>query len=206
VRAEPSFGDRALVEDARVAHLDLSEQRLIDTRFDRCVFDQVALTACDLRGSQWCDVQLVDGELSGAVLSESELVRVEISGGRAAGVVFLEGTLRHARFRDVRLDSAIFHGATLEHCVFERCNLVDADFVDATFDGVEFVDCDLRAADLGVTKCTRLFLMHCDLEGVKGVARLRGATITSDSILPLAMSAFAGLGLEIDDLDDAGSG
>jgi uncharacterized protein YjbI with pentapeptide repeats len=191
-----------LVEDARVAHAVASGERLTDVRFDRCVFEHVELTGCDVRGSHWCDVQLTDCELSGARVSESELVRVELAGGRAAGVVFVESTLRHVRFRDVRLDGVGFRGATLEHCVFERCALSEADFVDAILVDVELVDCDLRGADLAVQKCAHVFLSHCDVERVKGLARLRGATVTSDSILPLAMSAFAALGFEIDDLDD----
>ena len=67
-------------------------------RFVASVDDDRHLVACDVRGSQWCDVQLTECELSGARVSESELVRVEVTGGRAAGVVFLETILRHVRY------------------------------------------------------------------------------------------------------------
>ena len=115
--------------------------------------------------------------------------------------MFVESTLRHIRFTDCRLDGASFRGATLEQCVFERCNLVDADFAEATFDAVELVECDLGRADLSVARCQRVFLTRSMLEEVRGVARLRGATVTPDAVVPLAMSAFAALGFVIDEPD-----
>ena len=82
-------------------------------------------------------------------------------------------------FRDCRLEEADFYGATLTSVLFERCPLVGATLSEATLGRVE--------------------LRGCDLEGLKGAERLRGARMPWPDIVASAGTFAATLGIVASD-------
>jgi uncharacterized protein YjbI with pentapeptide repeats len=189
----------AELEVMAFAHVDQSGTTLDNLHLDRCTFDDVQLTGAHARECVWRDVRFAEGELSGAMITGATLVRVELVRTRARGLVLAESTLKHLVFAECLLDDASFRSSNVEHTRFERCNLVDADFTGAHLGSVVFDRCDLTHAQFSACTCDGVFLDHCTVEGARSVSGLRGATVTSDQVLPLALSAFAGLGIVVVD-------
>jgi uncharacterized protein YjbI with pentapeptide repeats len=189
----------AELEDLVLADVDASGSTLDGLRLDRCHLRGVALTGAGARAPRWRDVRLDGCELSGLRAPHAELHRVVIGHGRAMGLVLADATAAHVRIVECRLDGANLRSAELEQCVFERCSLVEADFSGAELCDVAFVGCDLTRAEFHQTGCERVLVERCTVDEVRGVAHLRGATVTRDAVLPLAMSAFAALGITVVD-------
>ena len=200
--ADAALEAGAELEDMTLADVDASGTTLDDLRLDRCHLRGVALTGAGARAPRWRDVRLDGCELSGLRAPHAQLHRVVIGHGRGMGIVLADATAAHLRVVECRLDGANLRSAQLEQCVFERCSLVDVDLSGAELHDVAFVGCDLTRAEFHQTRCERVLIEHCRADEVRGVAHLRGATVTRDAVLPLAMSAFADLGITVVDNDD----
>jgi uncharacterized protein YjbI with pentapeptide repeats len=157
------------------------------------------LTGLELAGWRLLDVVLVECELSGAVLSDARFERVVFTRCRMSGLVAAELRAEDVRFEGCKMDQAWLRSAVLDRC--------------------ELVDCDLRGSDLYGSRVTRSALRHCDLTEVdvtgsefetvslhgsivdrlKGAASLRGTTIGSDQLVPLALPILAAQGILVDD-------
>jgi uncharacterized protein YjbI with pentapeptide repeats len=189
------------LEDVTLDGLDLADRELDDLVLERCHLRAVTFTGAVGDGLTWRDVRLDGCELSGARLAGASFHRVAVGHGRGMGLVLADATARHVRFVECRLDGANVRAADLDQCVFERCSLVDADFSGSKLTAVAFTDCDLTRAEFHNVRCERVRLEHCTVEGLRGVAGLRGAVVTPDEVVPLALSAFATLGITVDDGD-----
>ncbi|MFN8026556.1 MAG: pentapeptide repeat-containing protein [Acidimicrobiia bacterium] len=79
-----------------------------------------------------------------------------------------------------------------------------ADFCESRLVHAAMRGCDLRETDF--TKVTvpglRLAGVH-QLDGVRGALHLRGVVIEGDRAIPLALSLFSELGIELRNEDDA---
>jgi uncharacterized protein YjbI with pentapeptide repeats len=159
----------------------------------------VVLTAANLHRCTLTDVRLVECELSGAMFTESQWLRVEIVNCRMSGAVVSQSRLRHVRFLEDKLDGADFRIVTAERVVFDQCAMADADFYDARLQSVDFDRCDLRRAHMSGVVARDLRLHGSQLEGLRGAASLRGASITFDQVLPLALGLFNEVGIKVTD-------
>jgi uncharacterized protein YjbI with pentapeptide repeats len=119
-----------------------------------------------------------------------------------SGIVVSQSKLRHTRIVDGKLDGANFRLSHAERLSLERCSLRDADFYEATLAQVTFDHCDLRGANVTKVSPSELRLDGSDLEGVQGATALRGATVSTEQVMPLALALFADLGIRIDHGDD----
>jgi uncharacterized protein YjbI with pentapeptide repeats len=106
--------------------------------------------------------------------------------------------LRHVRFADVKLDGIDMRLTRAEHLAFTGCTMNDVDFYEATLDQVTVDGCDLRNAHFAGARAHDLMLRGCNLEGLRGASSLRGATVSSDQVLPVALSLFAEVGISIE--------
>jgi uncharacterized protein YjbI with pentapeptide repeats len=205
---EPPTGDAPVdarvdagehVEEVTLEGLDLADRELDDLVLERCHLRTVTLTGAVGDGLIWRDVRLDGCELSGARFAHATLHRVAVSHGRGMGIVLADATARHVRFVECRLDGANVRTSDLEQCVFERCSLVEADFSGGKLTAVSFRDCDLSRAEFHNVRCERVQLERCTVDGLRGVAGLRGAVVGRDQVIPLAMCAFAALGITVAD-------
>ena len=156
------------------------------------------LTGAELDRCELTDVRLVGCELSGAILTESSWLRVELQNCRMAGLIVSQSRLRDVRFTDDKLDGADFRMSRAERVVFEGCAMPDADLYEALLTSVAFDACDLRRAHFSAVKVDGLRLHRSNLEGIRGGASLRGATVSPEQVLPLALGVFAELGIRIE--------
>jgi uncharacterized protein YjbI with pentapeptide repeats len=175
--------DGAVAGHVRIAGCELRDVRLTGAELDRCVLTDVRLVSC---------------ELSGAILTESSWLRVELQNCRMAGLIVSQSRLRDVRFSDDKLDGADFRMSRAERVVFEACAMPDADLYEALLTSVAFEACDLRRAHFSAVKVDGLRLHRSNVEGIRGGASLRGATVSPEQVLRLALGVFAELGIRIE--------
>jgi uncharacterized protein YjbI with pentapeptide repeats len=184
-------------EDERVFDADLSGQVADRVRLTRCELHRAVLTGAQLRGLALIDVLAVDCELSGAFLHEALLQRVELRNCRMTGVVFSQSRLNHVRFNDCKLDEANLRLAQADHVRMTDCSLIDADFYGAALTNSALDGCDLRGSDFSKASVVGLQLGRSRLDSVRGGLSMRGVVVSGDQVLPLALSLFGDLGIEI---------
>jgi uncharacterized protein YjbI with pentapeptide repeats len=184
-------------EDEQVADADLAGQIAEGVRLTRCELHRVALTGAQLRGLSLVDVLAVDCELSGAFLHEARFQRVELRNCRMTGVVLAQANLGHVRFNDCKLDDASFRLMRADHVQMIGCSLMHADFYEAGLTKSALDDCDLRGGDFSKASVQGLRLGGTKLDGVRGALSMGGAVVAGDQVLPLALSLFADLHIEI---------
>jgi uncharacterized protein YjbI with pentapeptide repeats len=170
------------VVGARIAHADLGGARL--------------------------PLRLVDVELSSCNLANvkargASLVRCVLRGCRLTGASFAESRLTDVLFEDCRVDLAAFTGATLERVTFEGCRMTQADLQEVACESVRLLACDLGECDLTGARFKRSELRRCELDGLRGVERLRGVGVGWDDLVGLAPTLAAALGIRLLDVPDA---
>jgi uncharacterized protein YjbI with pentapeptide repeats len=77
------------------------------------------------------------------------------------------------------------------------CSLVGADFYQAVLKKGTPDGRDLRDSDFSKASVQGLQLRRSQLEGVRGAQSLEGVVVTGDQVLPLALSLFSALSIEI---------
>jgi uncharacterized protein YjbI with pentapeptide repeats len=184
-------------EDERVVDTDVSGQVADRVRLTRCELHRVVLTGAQLRGLALIDVLAIDCELSGAFLHEARFQRVELRNCRMTGVALSQSRLNHVRFTECKLDEANLRLAQADHLQMTDCSLIDADFHQATVTKSAFDGCDLRDSDFSKASVQGLRLGRSRLDGVRGAMSMTGVVITGDQVLPLALSLFGDLRIEI---------
>jgi uncharacterized protein YjbI with pentapeptide repeats len=148
-------------------------------RFVRCDLSKAAFPLYTLH-----ELELVDCELTDAILRQTHLERASISGTTFSRADlrladFSSATIRDSNFAHANLERSFFVGAELAHV-----NFAGACMVDAVFDDARLVDCDLRGCDLSrgnrvldLARTRRTRFERCDLRGVKLDGRRLDATV-----------------------------
>lgn len=210
--APPRLGtlvDRGLGPDDVTGDLLLSGARIRDAYAEHAAADyaevaQVELVGGTLAGSQWhrprwVDVRLDGVDLANAVVAEGGWERVAGHGLRATGLQLARARLTDLTLTDANLSLLNVRGATLRRLRLERCDLTDSQWAEATLEDVELIGCRLTGAEMSaVGTVTRVRLVECEIAGLSGLSRLRGATLKGIDPLAVAerLAVEAGLRLE----------
>jgi uncharacterized protein YjbI with pentapeptide repeats len=117
--------------------------------------------------------------MSGAIAPDVKGTDVTISDGKLDGIWWRMLTLQRAEITDTDLESADLYGAVLRDVRLLRCRL----------DGAE-----LSAATL-----ERVSLHGSTFDGLRGGAALRGITIDTTQIVPVAVHVFPTIGITVED-------
>jgi len=172
----------------------------IDVRRSR--FVDVRLSAARLDGARFSDVRMEGCDLSGASLMESAWTRVELVRCRLSGAALGGGRWRDVRLVDCKLDGAHLRQVRGERVELERCVATSVDFSGAQITGCRMFDCDLGGADFSNVSLPGLRMHGSALDGLRGVASLRGAVIDTAQVMPLALRLFDAIGITVDDERD----
>ncbi len=197
-----ALGDELDLNDAVITG-DFTGADLSSLAFSRCRLDHVALTGCHLLRASLVDCVVVDAELSGAVLEECRFERVEFQRCRLSGV-----QAQGSRFRDTAMLDCKADGGNFRMTVWESGELCDSNLIESDFYGAQLLDCRIHGCDLSNVELSKATLtgsrMHRSrLDGVRGGDSLRGVTIGSDQIIPVALAIFAAVGVRVDDDPDS---
>ena len=102
-------------------------------------------------------------------------------------------------FRECRLADASFRLSTGDRVRFEGCDLRNVDLYAVQFPGVCFFDSDLTGAELSQASLNQARLHGSTLDELRGVPALRGITISSTQLVPLALQLLQVLDIKVDD-------
>jgi uncharacterized protein YjbI with pentapeptide repeats len=177
--------------------------------------DGPVLTDVDLADLRWTDGRLPGRHFRRLRCRNAVFDRCDLS-----GVVLEDSTLKRVEFHDCRMSGMVFAGATLlEDVLFTGCKLNLANLRMARGRRLEFLGSDLGEADLYATEFTATRVRGCDLSGaqlseaelaglrlhgcvlhdLRGVSALRGAIVSRDQVMDIAMALFAASGIVVDD-------
>ena len=150
--------------------------------FDRCHLTDLEFSGCDLsttrfERSTWTRLALTDCRASALDLSGTTLHDVAVVGGRAPHL--------NLRF------------AVTERVWFSGVDLQDLDAYGADLRGARFDDCDLTGAQLTTARCDGAVFRGCRLTGLRGVAALKGATVTGTDLWSVADLLAGALGITV---------
>ena len=163
-----------------------------------------------VRGGRWSGVVLdgwrafsvafEDCDLSGlSLLDEAVLQNVTFTRCRLSGANFAGARLRGVTFTGCKLDDMNLRMVDAEKVVIDDAVLVGADLHAVKFNDVRVRGCDLRGSDWSKATLKAVDLRGSRLEDIRGADRLRGVTIDSSQVVPLAHSLAVALELTIED-------
>ena len=113
------------------------------------------------------------------------------------GIVLTQSHLSHVVLAGCKVDEANLRLTQADHLQMTDCSLVEADFYEAQLVKSALNDCDLRGAYFFKASLRDLRLGGSSLDGIRGALSLAGAVVGGDQVLPLALSLFADLNIEI---------
>jgi uncharacterized protein YjbI with pentapeptide repeats len=122
---------------------------------------------------------------------------VTLTDCRCSSIELPQTQMREVLFKDCKLDNANLRMAKLVNVRFTDCVLATAQFGAAQLDTVAFAGSDLRAADVSNVRCSQVDLRGARLDGLTGMASLKGAIIGVDQLLPLAPALAQALGISV---------
>lgn len=180
------------------------------------VAEDPVISGCRLTGAAFVGTDLIRARVNDTVFERCDL----------SGVILARAVLSRVQFDDCRLSGADLSGAKLRDVGFRECRLVDATLRMASGDRVRFERCDLSGTDLYAAELAGAYLFHSNLSGtemskatltgarfhgstfekIRGVEALRGATIGSTQIMPVALQLLAVMGITVDDEAEPGLG
>lgn len=192
-----SLGPDEARERERFRDADLGDRPLAGLRLEECELLDVSLHGADLRGAR---------------LVESRLARVNAPVLRAP-----RSSWRDVVVEQCRVGSGELSGSSWQSVVFRGCKLGYLNLREADLADVELVDCAVEELDLDGAQVARLAfsgveittlsvegarledvdLRGAETGGVRGLASLRGATISERQLTRLAPLLAAHLGIAL---------
>ncbi|QTE31229.1 pentapeptide repeat-containing protein [Pengzhenrongella sicca] len=177
--------------------LDLTGQtaenaRFLGSRIVGCVLDDVALGRAQL-----ADTELTEVRAHTLSAVDSAWRDVTIDRCRLGAVTAYGSDLARVRFSGGKIDYLNLRDATLKDVVLEDCTIGELDLVGARLTRVSFERCRLAVLDVTRAALDRVDLRGAEFAGLRGLAHLRGATITGGQLLDLAPAMADNLGLTV---------
>jgi uncharacterized protein YjbI with pentapeptide repeats len=157
------------------------------------------LTGADLTKLRATGSTLIDCELSGASLAQSDLWRVELRGCRMSGVVLDAARLRDVRIVGCKLDTASLRSLRAERVTFDDCVLREADLSDSRWKDSAILGCDLDAAIVTGADLRGTRVHGSSVDRVVGADSLRGIVIAEDQAIALGLRVLDALGITVED-------
>jgi uncharacterized protein YjbI with pentapeptide repeats len=192
--------------------LDLDGYRFEGTDFASAhaegrTFLECTLVGCDLsetalHTSRWSDCVWERVHGAGIAMPEASLHDVTIEGSRLAAVSAWGSSWRRVTVRGGKVDFLNLRGATLKDVVFEDCVVTELDLQEAKVDGLRFDGCTLVEPEFGRGSYAALDLTGATLRSPRGVAGLRGATVSRVQLFDVAEHLAAELGITVSDGSD----
>jgi uncharacterized protein YjbI with pentapeptide repeats len=186
------------LNDAAVSG-DFSGCELIEPVFSECHFEQAMFTGGILRYARFVDCVMTNSDLSGTTLEDCSMSRVEFRSCRAPGLQAPRARFIDVGFCDCKLEGANFRMTVWERAELSGCDLREADLYEANMRGSRILNSDLTQLEFSKALLAGSRLAGSSLDGIRGAGSLRGITITSDQVIPVAMALFRSLRITVTD-------
>lgn len=189
--------DELEVEDMQLDGLDWSNQTARNIGLNGVVVVKGDFTGAVLPKATFRDARFDKCQFAGMIIEEGGFNRLELLGAQASGLTVTDATIKDVLFKGCRLNLANFRFTHFKNVVFEDCVLTEADFAYAQLEAVLFRKCDLQAAQFSAVKLQQVDLRSSNIEGIKGVASLKGATIDELQLLTISHLLAGELGIKV---------
>ena len=186
---------------------------------DRRRFAEPTVKGRDLSGITFSECELAGWEVRDAIFTESAFLetrisalfatgfrasrstfrQVEVDDARIGAVELMDAKLRSVVFTDVRLGFVNLRGAGLTDVVFRGCMLDGIDAGDASLTRVAFEDCTAGEIDVSRAKLQHVDLRGLQVERIRGLDGIAGATMSHLQAVGLAEVFAAHLGIHVTD-------
>ena len=156
----------------------------------------------DLSGSRFAPLTLVDtsvrkADLSNAVWQQVVARRVELLSCRATGLRLSVDLAEDLYIEDSRLDYATIRIERVRGvAVFSGCTFRDA-VLAGDLSRVVLVGCDFDGAEFAATAADGCDLRSSELAGARGLLTLRGARVTAEQTVAMALRLASEVGMRI---------
>ena len=178
---------------------DLSGQLAANTRFLECTFRDCDLSEVRAPRARFAETSLYAVRGAGVDLAESTWLDCVVQGARLGAVQLHGAELRRVRFEGCKIEYLNLRSARLDECAFVDCQLVEPDFAEASLAGVEFDGTRLVAPDFRAATMAGVDLSSADLVAPRGLAGLKGATVSRLQLIDLAPVLATELGILVRD-------
>jgi len=185
--------------DGEVFTDDLDGSSAGGSRFLECTFQRCDLTELRAPRSRFSETSLYAVHGAGVDLAESSWSDCLVQGARLGAVAMYGAELSRVRFEGCKIEFLNLRGARLRDVAFVDCQLVEADFAEATLTAVTFDGSRLVSPDFTKGTFKDVDLTGADVAGPRGVAGLRGATISALQLIDLGPALAAELGIKLAD-------
>lgn len=127
----------------------------------------IKINDCNFSYSTWQKMEVIDGELSGSVFTNSEFIDVSFNGVKMNSVLFLRSNLTSIKITDCNLKYGSMEKAILVATRFYKVkmnmgNLGEVLAVNAQFRKCSFADSNCAEADF-----SRAYFYSCDFQGAR---------------------------------------
>jgi len=183
--------------------------RFEDTDFTGAHAESHTFLECTLRGARLDDVHLEGSRWSecawervqgvGVSLVEVSLADTTFDGCRLAAVAAWGSTWRDVTVKGGKVDLLNLRGARLKDVSFVDCVVTELDLSEARVDGLTFEGCTLVEPTFGRGTYAGLDLSRATLRSPRGLAGLRGATLSRAQVIDFADALAAELGIVVRD-------
>lgn len=171
--------DGAVFLGCRFERCGLDGVTMRRVRIAECRLEELRATSLDTADSTWRDTLLSVGRVGALLAPGAAWSSVRVRGGR--------------------LDLVDLSGTNLQDVVLEGCAIGELDLSTAVARDIALEDCKVEILDVSGARLTRADLTGAVLGAVRGVAGLRGATITPAQLLDVAPGLAAHLGIRVRD-------
>lgn len=179
------------------ASLDFAGQKADDATFLGCRVERCVLDGVSMRRAHVAECRI--DELAAASLDAADSVwRDALITVRRVGALLATGaSLTSVRMRGGRLDLVDLSGAKLATVAFEGCAIGELDLGTVEARDLTLEGCEIELLDLTGAHLVRADFTGAAVGSVRGIAGLRGATITSGQLIGLAPLMADQLGIKI---------
>jgi uncharacterized protein YjbI with pentapeptide repeats len=196
---DPQLEDETEWFDCALSGEVSGEDEVADVAVIGCTMTRLRLAGRVIERLRLVDVELEGCDLSGAVLVEANLTRVRFTDCRLTGAVLSGVKAEDVTLSGCRADGAVLRMSSWKRSAVSDTDLRGADFYDASLPDIALQRCDLTRATFAKARLDGARLHGSTVDAVVGGEAFRGVRIGGPQVLPLALSVFADLGIEIED-------
>ena len=188
-----------MIEDLRLAKVDLSSTDLSAVSLLNCRFSEISADDADLTAARLVDCRLE--RLSSTYLHSprSTWRTVELTGSRIGAWELYDTDIESLLIEDCRLGFANLAGTGMSDVLIRGTRIDELDLSGIEAQRVRFEDCRVGTLRLRGGSLSDVDLRGLEMSVVDGVDSLAGTTISGEQLTELAPLMAAHLGLRVED-------
>ena len=179
------------------AGLDLAGQRFDDAAFLGCRLERCGLDGVSMRRARISECLLDELHATSIDTADSVWRDSLVTVRRVGALLAIGASWSSVRVRGGRLDLVDLSGAKLAGVAFDGCAIGELDLGTVEARDLTLSGCQIELLDVTGARLVRADFTGATIGAVRGVAGLRGATVTPAQLVDLASLLAAHVGLKV---------